>query len=873
MISLLILLSFAFARDVNQQKINKELLQKSKKIEGIFNIYKYKDKYYLEIPVDKLNKEYFVSLQVSKGLSLYPFLGGLTIPVFEPLSDYTNVVYFSSKQIQQKSELSNGDLIDINLYVKNLKYRSSIDEPSKKMLDKSFSDNLVLKTYATYVDNSIYVDLNQFSSQLSLSFHHPLYSKQIEVNFNDLKNVKVYDKNMILYLSYLVTFRQYNRLFDYANSLNLTSNNEVIFALNVFDYKNDNYQVREYDDRVGYFATTYSDVSSTEGKDGGYRTIKKYINRWDLNNKKLTIWIENTWPVEYRETVKEAILEWNKAFNRIGYNDPIEVKIQPDDAEWEPEDIRYPTVRYQDANMTAFAIGPSIALPTTGEIVDADIVFYAPMLRLINSRFDYYYEVVLPSALKWQINPIYRVCNEIVFKDPKTGININQLYNFVWDTILNNENNYKDICTYPIEKMENAVIGLLSISLSNPTYYAVNKEKFAKDYIKDIIIHEVGHILGLRHNFKASSFVSIEQLQDESYTSKNGICYSCMDYNPVNIHYKNGKPYFTKDLFMTTIGYYDYLAIEYGYTRNESSLKQIASKCGIYYGPDEDIPVLDPNIRRFDLSSEGYRWYEDLSHVYKYVLENAPHKLSKVGNNPRLVYWSTRGAINAYTQVKLENIFYYLVGKNINRTFFGDNYRSNVQNLDPKLRDYVSNLVIKDLINEKPIITQSSLHNSIIFGSYEWGTTNVLTKTLLDSAYYNERMYRFLLMLFLFAPPSTKYEYYFGEDVFAKNLRKLYLALFNDVKFNKDLSLIRQQSIEDFVFLLIYLSGYSKFNNPSDVVMLNLLYLPNLRNESFSVLEKVKIKFENMKNSPLSTKVNKTFASRMLNFIEFYKDE
>ncbi|MCS6956099.1 MAG: hypothetical protein NZM44_07080, partial [Candidatus Calescibacterium sp.] len=60
--------------------------------------------------------------------------------------------------------------------------------------------------------------------------------------------------------------------------------------------------------------------------------------------------------------------------------------------------------------MTAFAIGPSIALPTTGEIVDADIVFYAPMLRLINSRFDYYYEVVLPSALKWQINPIYRVC-------------------------------------------------------------------------------------------------------------------------------------------------------------------------------------------------------------------------------------------------------------------------------------------------------------------------------------------------------------------------------------------------------------------------------------------------------------------------------
>ncbi|MCS6956098.1 MAG: DUF5117 domain-containing protein [Candidatus Calescibacterium sp.] len=297
-ILLLILLSFSFGREGTQQKVNKELLQKSKKIEGIFNIYKYKDKYYLEIPLDKLNKEYFVSLQVSKGLSIYPFLGGLTIPVFEPLSDYTNAVYFSSKQIQQKSELSSGDVVDINLYVKNLKYRSYVDQASKKMLDKSFSDNLVLKTYATYVDNSVYVDLNQFSSQLSLFFHHPLYSKQVEVNFNDLKNVKVYDRNMILYLSYLVTFRQYDRLFDYANSLNLTSNNEVIFALNLFDYRNDNYQVREYDDRVGYFATTYSDVSSTEGKDGGYRTIKKYINRWDLN-KKLTIWIENSLPAVY----------------------------------------------------------------------------------------------------------------------------------------------------------------------------------------------------------------------------------------------------------------------------------------------------------------------------------------------------------------------------------------------------------------------------------------------------------------------------------------------------------------------------------------------------------------------------------------------
>jgi hypothetical protein len=80
--------------------------------------------------------------------------------------------------------------------------------------------------------------------------------------------------------------------------------------------------------------------------------------------------------------------------------------------------------------------------------------------------------------------------------------------------------------------------------------------------IKDLVMHEVGHTLGLRHNFKASSGIPTDELHDESYTREHGVSLSVMDYAPVNValdadeqgHYWN-----------PTVGTYDEWAIKYGY--------------------------------------------------------------------------------------------------------------------------------------------------------------------------------------------------------------------------------------------------------------------------------------------------------------------
>src|SRR5262249_38295771 len=100
--------------------------------------------------------------------------------------------------------------------------------------------------------------------------------------------------------------------------------------------------------------------------------------------------------------------------------------------------------------------------------------------------------------------------------------------------------------------------------------------------IKYVVMHEVGHTLGRRHNFKASTMLSNDQLHDTKITREKGLVGSVMDYLGVNLAPKGVKQ---GDYFPTTIGPYDYWAIEYGYkpltggTEGElAELQKIAEK-------------------------------------------------------------------------------------------------------------------------------------------------------------------------------------------------------------------------------------------------------------------------------------------------------
>jgi hypothetical protein len=135
-------------------------------------------------------------------------------------------------------------------------------------------------------------------------------------------------------------------------------------------------------------------------------------------------------------------------------------------------------------------------------------------------------------------------------------------------------------------------------------------EKLIAQGLKEVVMHEVGHTLGLRHNFKASALLSLEELNDIEKVRSTGLAASLMDYLPMNFVPK-GQRHST--YFSTTIGPYDYWAIQYGYQPicgdQEAELKKIASRSAepaLQYATDEDARGIDPDplVNRFDLGKD-----------------------------------------------------------------------------------------------------------------------------------------------------------------------------------------------------------------------------------------------------------------------------
>ena len=143
--------------------------------------------------------------------------------------------------------------------------------------------------------------------------------------------------------------------------------------------KND-YRPRKDDARVGYFMQERNDQTSKK-----VLPYQDMINRWNLKKKDpnaalsepvepIVWWVENTTPVEYRDAIVEAGLKWNEAFEKAGFKNAVVMKIMPDNADWDPADIRYNVIRWVSSPTPQYgAIGPSFVNPKTGQILGADI--------------------------------------------------------------------------------------------------------------------------------------------------------------------------------------------------------------------------------------------------------------------------------------------------------------------------------------------------------------------------------------------------------------------------------------------------------------------------------------------------------------------
>ena len=153
-------------------------------------------------------------------------------------------------------------------------------------------------------------------------------------------------------------------------------NNSISLRYSFINYPENNFESRLEDQRIGFFSERKTNLSSTD-----ITPYEDLINKWhlekkDKDNKKsvpvkpITFWIENTTPYELRPIIKNAVLAWNIAFEEAVFIDAIEVKIQPDDADWSAGDIRYNVLRWTSSPNPPFGgYGPSFTNPRTGEIL------------------------------------------------------------------------------------------------------------------------------------------------------------------------------------------------------------------------------------------------------------------------------------------------------------------------------------------------------------------------------------------------------------------------------------------------------------------------------------------------------------------------
>jgi hypothetical protein len=321
-----------------------------------------------------------------------------------------------------------------------------------------------------------------------------------------------------------------------------------------------------------------------------------YIRRWRLEKKDpaaalsepkqpIVFWIDRNVPVRYRDTIVAGVLEWNKAFERIGFKDALQAKVQPDDPDFDTLDARHASIRWMTTARPIFGgIGPSQTDPRTGEILDADIGIDPVRLRFARFR--------LADSSGAQAS----------------GTSSAPLA----ESLLPDHANVCRIADFLAEERGFAMELLSARGVVDPDSAAA--EEFVLSDLKEVVMHEVGHALGMTHNFRASTIYSQAQLNDREFTKKHGVSGSVMEYTPINLalrHEPQG------EYSMTTLGPYDYWAIEYAYKpfapeHEAEELRRIAARSHeptlAYAYDDETNTAIDPYATAGDLGDDplGY---------------------------------------------------------------------------------------------------------------------------------------------------------------------------------------------------------------------------------------------------------------------------
>lgn len=316
------------------------------------------------------------------------------------------------------------------------------------------------------------------------------------------------------------------------------------------------FEPRERDIRVGFFGPEFADFSQPYDKP----LERGFIARWRLQKKDanaavsepvkpITFYLDPGMPPEIKQAAKRGILWWNDAFLVAGFKNAVVVEDLPADAD--PLDIRYPTIQWTNRAGRGWSVGMGQSDPRTGEII---------------------HSVVQLDSHRWRTVSNY------------------------WDALIG-------------EPMpEQALEMFAAFDNADPN---VSEKQVMLNRLALLACHEVGHVLGLAHNFIASTY-------------GRG---SVMDYYAPRVKFRpDGSPDLS-DAYMQGVGTYDKMAIEWGYSQSKSPetavdaaghptaaesarLDAIVKKWndqGVIWGPSDD-----PRWNAYDDGTDPVSWLKEV---------------------------------------------------------------------------------------------------------------------------------------------------------------------------------------------------------------------------------------------------------------------
>jgi hypothetical protein len=354
------------------------------------------------------------------------------------------------------------------------------------------------------------------------------------------------------------------------------------------------YEPRDADPRVGFFGSEFQDFSRPFNQ-----SIERLlINRWRLQKKNagaalsepvkpIVFYLDRAIPEPIRSAARQGALWWNQAFEQAGFKNALVIEDLPEGAD--PLDMRYPTIQWTNRSGRGWSVGMVQVDPRTGEILHGIVQLDSYRMRTVHN----YWSVLQPPSTHAEPDP--GIFAELDRADPQ-----------------------------------------------------LTEERAMTERLALLTCHEMGHVLGLDHNFAASTF-------------GRG---SVMDYYAPRVKIRSDGTADLSDAYMQGVGSYDKFAIEWGYSTfgNEetgaertrlNAIVERWNKQGVFWGNYDD-----PRWNSYDDGADPVSWLrtvlpvrDTLMTIYKPSMLRAGEPRSDYASRYALIYLFHRYALAAAVNV------------------------------------------------------------------------------------------------------------------------------------------------------------------------------------------------------------------------------